>query len=132
LEAPTVKKEKPKTMEESIFKEDQPKKNPNLFELPSDVLPSTVEMSVGVMNQSTGLDNGLQPDMDPRLREVLEALSDEEYIDEALDDDFFEDLNAEGEAYDPAEDEEVYEDSEEEEHDEENEENYDWEAAFKK
>ncbi|KAG1406037.1 hypothetical protein G6F60_003204 [Rhizopus arrhizus] len=132
LEAPTVKKEKPKTMEESIFKEDQPKKNPNLFELPSDVLPSNVEMSVGVMNQSTGLDNGLQPDMDPRLREVLEALSDEEYIDEALDDDFFEDLNAEGEAYDPAEDEEVYEDSEEEEHDEENEENYDWEAAFKK
>lgn len=122
-------------MEESIFKEDQPKKNPNLFELPSDVLPSNVEMSVGVMNQSTGLDNGLQPDMDPRLREVLEALSDEEYIDEALDDDFFEDLNAEGEAYDPAEDEEVYEDSEEEEHDEENEENeenYDWEAAFKK
>lgn len=119
-------------MEESIFKEDQPKKNPNLFELPSDVLPSNVEMSVGVMNQSTGLDNGLQPDMDPRLREVLEALSDEEYIDEALDDDFFEDLNAEGEAYDPAEDEEVYDDYEEEEQDEENEENYDWEAAFKK
>ncbi|KAL0565762.1 hypothetical protein ABG067_009610, partial [Albugo candida] len=62
-------------------------------------------MSVGIMNQPTGTDNGLQPDMDPRLREVLEALEDEEYIEGDLDEDFFESLNAEGDPYDPEEDE---------------------------
>ncbi|CAO3693312.1 unnamed protein product [Rhizopus stolonifer] len=142
LEAPSAKKEKPKTMDESIFKDDidRPQKNPNLFELPTNVLPSNIEMNVGVMNQSTGLDNGLQPDMDPRLREVLEALSDEEYVDDDLDDDFFENLNGEGEPYDPAddiEDEEYYDSEEEYEHaDHEQEQadegNYNWEAAFKK
>lgn len=39
---------------------------------------------------------GLQPDMDPRLREVLEALEDEEYVEE--DDDFFGELVRDGEA----------------------------------
>ncbi|KAL9555533.1 hypothetical protein MBANPS3_002318 [Mucor bainieri] len=143
LEAPS-KKEKPKTLNDSMFKDDdvhRDQKNPNLFQLPSNVLPSNIEMSVGVMNQTTGLDGGLQPDMDPRLREVLEALSDEEYVENDLDDDFFEALNADGEPYDPAEDEEYY-DSEEEYEDYEvdaedgeeeiNEENYDWQAAFNK
>lgn len=32
---------------------------------------------------------GFQPDMDPRLREVLEALEDEAYVDDKGDDDFF-------------------------------------------
>ncbi|KAI9486662.1 MAG: Low temperature viability protein-domain-containing protein [Benjaminiella poitrasii] len=151
LEAPSAKKDKPKTINDSMFKDDskdeyREQKNPNLIQLPADVLPSSVEMTVGVMNQSTGLDNGLQPDLDPRLREVLEALSDEEFIDEGLDDDFFEQLNAEGEAYDPEEDEyfdseeyeeyeEYYEDEEDgerQEGEEENADNYDWEAAFKK
>jgi protein LTV1 len=141
MEAPG-KKEKPKRLDDSsMFKdndEDRPQKNPNLFELPADVLPSNVEMPVGVMNQNTGLENGLQPDMDPRLREILEALSDEEYVENDLGDDFFEELNAEGEAYDPYEDEEYYDSEEyyddEQQEDEEqvDEENYDWEAAFKK
>ena len=39
---------------------------------------------------------GFQPDMDPRLREVLEALSDEAYVDE--EDDLFEELTAGGNA----------------------------------
>ncbi|GAN03226.1 low temperature viability protein [Mucor ambiguus] len=142
LEAP-AKKEKPKTLNDSMFKDDdvhRDQKNPNLFQLPSNVLPSNIEMSVGVMNQTTGLDGGLQPDMDPRLREVLEALSDEEYVENDLDDDFFEALNADGEPYDPAEDEEYYDSEEEyedyeveaEEGEEINEENYDWQAAFNK
>lgn len=144
LEAP-AKKEKPKKLEDGgLFKDDdvyREQKNPNLIQLPADVLPSNIEMSVGVMNQATGLDNGLQPDMDPRLREVLEALDDEEYVDNELDDDFFESLNADGEPYDPEEDEEYYdseeeyyndEQDEEEEGGEVNEENYDWQAAFKK
>ncbi|KAK8096517.1 low-temperature viability protein ltv1 [Apiospora kogelbergensis] len=37
---------------------------------------------------------GLQPDMDPRLREVLEALEDEEYVDE--DEDIFTSLTKDG------------------------------------
>ncbi|KAL4870516.1 hypothetical protein BDV12DRAFT_55359 [Aspergillus spectabilis] len=44
---------------------------------------------------------GFQPDMDPRLREVLEALEDEEYVDEKEDDDFFGQLTANGEEIDP-------------------------------
>lgn len=142
LEAP-AKKEKPKTLNDSMFKDDdvhRDQKNPNLFQLPTNVLPSNIEMSVGVMNQTTGLDGGLQPDMDPRLREVLEALSDEEYVENDLDDDFFGALNADGEPYDPAEDEEYYDSEEEyedyevegEEGEEINEENYDWQAAFNK
>ncbi|KAI8058918.1 Low temperature viability protein-domain-containing protein [Gilbertella persicaria] len=137
LAAPSTKKEKPKTMDDGFLKDEyREKKNPRLIELPSSVLPSQVEMSVGVMNQSTGLDQGLQPDMDPRLREVFEALSDEEYIED-LDDDFFDALNADGEPYDPEEDEDYvdsdYEDYEQEEEQEVvTEENYDWEAAFKK
>lgn len=137
-------------MNESMFKDDEyrEQKNPNLFQLPANVLPSSVEMSVGVMNQSTGLDGGLQPDMDPRLREVLEALSDEEYVDGDLDEDFFEALNAEGDPYVPEEDDEDYydysgEDEEYEEYYEDeiegeegvqqvNADNYDWQAAFKK
>ncbi|CEP09868.1 hypothetical protein [Parasitella parasitica] len=142
LEAPG-KKEKPKTFNESMFKDDdadvhRDQKNPNLFQLPANVLPSSIEMSVGVMNQSTGREGGLQPDMDPRLREVLEALSDEEYVEDDLGDDFFEALNADGEAYDPAEDEEYFDSEEEyeefevEEGEEVNADNYDWQAAFDK
>jgi protein LTV1 len=37
---------------------------------------------------------GFQPDMDPRLREVLEALEDEEYVDD--DDDIFNELAQDG------------------------------------
>lgn len=145
LEAPG-KKEKPKTLNDSMFKDDEDvhrdQKNPNLFQIPSDVLPSNIEMSVGVMNQPSGLDGGLQPDMDPRLREVLEALEDEEYVENDLDEDFFESLNADGDPYDPEEDEEYFDDSEEEYYEDEvegeegaeapNSDNYDWEAAFKK
>ncbi|KAI7901719.1 Low temperature viability protein-domain-containing protein [Cokeromyces recurvatus] len=147
LEAP--KKEKPKTIHDAFLKEEdeyREQKNSKLIQLPSDVLPSSVEMAVGVMNQSTGLDNGLQPDMDPRLREVLEALSDDEFIDDELGDDFIEQLNADGEPYDPEEDDdyfdsevEEYEEYEEYDNEEQqqeegevNAENYDWEAAFKK
>lgn len=142
LEAPS-KKEKPKTMNDSMLKDDdvhRDQKNPNLFQLPSDVLPSNVEMSVGVMNQTTGLDGGLQPDMDPRLREVLEALSDEEYVENDLEDDFFAELNADGEPYNPEDDEEYYDSEEEyeeyeiegEEGEDVNADNYDWQAAFQK
>ncbi|KAI8078762.1 Low temperature viability protein-domain-containing protein [Halteromyces radiatus] len=148
LEAPGTRKEKSKKggdglllredVEEKadIFEKVNDKKNPNLFEMPSGVLPSNVELEKGVMNQPTGLEGGLQPDMDPRLREVLEALEDEEYVEDDLDN-FFDDLNDETlEPYDP--DEEEYEDYSDEEYEDYEEdgpvdpENYDWQAAFNK
>ncbi|KAK8079246.1 hypothetical protein PG994_003053 [Apiospora phragmitis] len=47
---------------------------------------------------------GLQPEMDPRLREVLEALEDEEYVDE--DEDIFASLTKDGKELDDREFEE--------------------------
>jgi protein LTV1 len=44
---------------------------------------------------------GFQPDMDPRLREVLEALEDEAYVDD--DDEIFEELAQDGEEVNEAE-----------------------------
>ena len=57
---------------------------------------------------------GFQPDMDPRLREVLEALEDEEYVDEKEDDDFFGELTGEGEEVDPGDWEDTLFDHDEE------------------
>lgn len=57
---------------------------------------------------------GFQPDMDPRLREVLEALEDEEYVDEKEDDDFFGELTNEGEEVDPGDWEDTLFDHDEE------------------
>ncbi|KAK7520787.1 low-temperature viability protein-like protein ltv1 [Phyllosticta citriasiana] len=42
---------------------------------------------------------GFQPDMDPRLREVLEALEDEAYVDD--EDDIFDELAKDGQEVDP-------------------------------
>ncbi|CAO3641707.1 unnamed protein product [Cunninghamella blakesleeana] len=164
LEAPTARKEKNKQpigglqlrdeIEEKntstsggkgLFDDVDTKKNPNLFELPTDVLPSNIEVDTRLMNQ-TGLEGGLQPDMDPRLREILEALEDDAYVENDLDESFFDDLNDESaEVYDPDEDEyyddvynEEYGDDEEVEYEDIEEdgpidpENYDWQAAFNK
>lgn len=76
---------------------------------------------------------GLKPDMDPRLREVLEALEDEEYVDEDVEgeEDLFSQLICTGEVKDESEwkqlapeeqpEELVQRDGEE-----------DWEFAFRK
>ena len=39
---------------------------------------------------------GLQPDMDPHLRQTLEALDDDAFVDDKLEDDFFTDLVQDG------------------------------------
>ncbi|KAL2865652.1 ribosome biogenesis protein LTV1 [Aspergillus lucknowensis] len=57
---------------------------------------------------------GFQPDMDPRLREVLEALDDEEYVDEKEDDDFFGQLTSQAEEMDPGDWEDTLFDEDEE------------------
>ncbi|KAL3474506.1 Low temperature viability protein [Aspergillus californicus] len=60
---------------------------------------------------------GFQPDMDPRLREALEALEDEEYIDQDEEGDFFGQLTSTGEEMDPGDWEDTIFDHDEEEND---------------
>jgi protein LTV1 len=55
---------------------------------------------------------GFQPDMDPRLREVLEALEDEAYVDEEAGEDIFQELAVDGQELSKYEFEEVYDDFE--------------------
>lgn len=65
--------------------------------LPEDVLPSEFVKKRSYQDQQDVPDEiaGFQPDMDPRLREVLEALEDEEYVDDE-DDDLFGQLTQDG------------------------------------
>ena len=65
--------------------------------LPEDMLPSDFVRKTTYQDQQDIPDAlaGFQPDMDPRLREVLEALEDEEYVDD--EESFFEELAADGE-----------------------------------
>lgn len=74
----------------------------DMFQLPHEVLPSKYEMSVADVRESqqavpTEL-QGLQPDMDPHLRQVLEALDDDAFVDEE-EGDVFDELLESGEAY---------------------------------
>lgn len=59
---------------------------------------------------------GFQPDMDPRLREVLEALEDDAYVDD--DEDIFQELAKERHEIDEYEFDETYDESYPEEYDE--------------
>jgi len=67
-----------------VFKDD--------IELPEDVLPSKRTVKQTYQDQQNVPDEiaGFKPDMNPALREVLEALEDEAYVDET--DDIFDDL----------------------------------------
>lgn len=70
-----------------------------LKDLPPDVLPSTSELPRTYESQQEIPDSisGFQPDMDPHLRQVLEALDDDAFVDDDLDDNFFGDLVKDGE-----------------------------------
>ncbi|KZT39693.1 LTV-domain-containing protein [Sistotremastrum suecicum HHB10207 ss-3] len=72
--------------------------------LPPSVLPSKTELPLSSIHAAQSAIppslQGLQPDMDPHLRQVLEALEDEAFVDddpEATADDFFGELVADGE-----------------------------------
>ncbi|RPB26800.1 Low temperature viability protein [Terfezia boudieri ATCC MYA-4762] len=60
--------------------------------LPKDLLPNEKLTKRSYQDQQNIPDElaGFQPDMDPRLREVLEALEDEEYVDD--DEDIFSEI----------------------------------------
>jgi protein LTV1 len=110
-----------------------------LIDIPAEALPSTSEVPRNYESQQaipTSI-SGFQPDMDPHLRQVLEALEDEEFVDDELSDDFFGKLVIGGERADDEEldfefdengiDDEVVEAGEEVPNDDENE---GWEARF--
>ncbi|KAK0505752.1 Low temperature viability protein-domain-containing protein [Armillaria luteobubalina] len=82
-------------------KQKQPKDGAGLSlrDLPDGVLPSKSELPRTFESQQAIPDSisGFQPDMDPHLRQVLEALEDEAFIDDNLEDDFFGELVTEGE-----------------------------------
>ncbi|KAK0208687.1 Low temperature viability protein-domain-containing protein [Desarmillaria ectypa] len=71
----------------------------SLRDLPEGVLPSKSELPRTFESQQAIPDSisGFQPDMDPHLRQVLEALEDDAFIDDNLEDDFFGQLVTDGE-----------------------------------
>ena len=71
----------------------------SLQDLPPEVLPSASELPRDFESQAAVQSSisGLQPNMDPHLRQTLEALEDDAYADDDLDDDFFGELIKDGE-----------------------------------
>ncbi|KAI9444930.1 LTV-domain-containing protein [Lactarius indigo] len=71
----------------------------SLRDLPADVFPSASELPRDFESQAAiqSSISGLQPDMDPHLRQTLEALEDDAYVDDGLGDDFFGELIGDGE-----------------------------------
>lgn len=92
IEAPTTSKRNQKV-------EFSSRKGSDALELPEGVLPSASEVPRNFETQQAIPDSiaGFQPDMDPHLRQVLEALDDDAFVDDDLDNDFFSKLVAEGE-----------------------------------
>ncbi|KIH90875.1 protein LTV1 [Sporothrix brasiliensis 5110] len=81
--------------------------------LDADILPAKALQRVTYQNQQDVPDAiaGFQPDLDPRLREVLEALEDEAYVDDdESNDDLFQQLAKDGEELDQNEFEDQYDD----------------------
>ncbi|PFH52312.1 hypothetical protein AMATHDRAFT_189929 [Amanita thiersii Skay4041] len=76
------------------------------LDLPQSVFASKTELPSNYQSQQAIPESiaGFQPDMDPHLRQVLEALEDDTFVEENLDDDFFGELVKDGER---ASDEEV-------------------------
>jgi len=71
----------------------------NLLDLPDGVLASAYEIPRTYESQQAIPESisGFQPDMDPHLRQTLEALDDDAFVDDALEDGFFNELVADGE-----------------------------------
>jgi len=68
-------------------------------DLPPEALPSASELPRDFESQAAVQSSisGLQPNMDPHLRQTLEALEDDAYVDDDLHDDFFGELVKDGE-----------------------------------
>lgn len=106
VEAPAPKnKGKGKTLEDAL--RDTSLEDRGGLLLDEEILPSKNLRKVTYQAQQDVPDAlaGFQPDMDPRLREVLEALDDDAYVDE--EDDIFGELAKDGEEIDEEEFEEA-------------------------
>ncbi|KAF8079061.1 Low temperature viability protein-domain-containing protein [Lyophyllum atratum] len=70
-----------------------------LRDLPPDVLASKAELPRTYESQQAvpASISGFQPDMDPHLRQALEALEDDAFVNDDLEDDFFGELVGDGE-----------------------------------
>ncbi|TGZ83952.1 Low temperature viability protein [Ascodesmis nigricans] len=90
------KGKKKMTLEEALIAEDEQKKKNDLL-MPKELLPSEKLVKRTWQDQMDipASLQGFQPDMDPRLREVLEALEDDAYVEE--DEDLFGELAQGGE-----------------------------------
>lgn len=75
------------------------KKPIELLDLPEETLPSEIELPRNYESQQAIPSSiaGFQPDMDPHLRQTLEALDDDAFVDEDLGEDFFGELVKDGE-----------------------------------
>ena len=75
-----------------------------MFDLPEDVFASEQEISLqDAYDRAEAIPSelqGLQPDMDPHLRQVLEALEDDAFVDEKGEEDWFAELVGGGEKED--------------------------------
>jgi protein LTV1 len=71
----------------------------NSLDLPDGVLASAYELPRTYESEQAVPESisGFQPDMDPHLRQTLEALDDDAFVDDELADDFFNELVADGE-----------------------------------
>ena len=71
----------------------------SLHDIPPEALPSATELPRDFESQAAiqSSISGLKPDMDPHLRQALEALEDDAYVDDELDDDLFGELIKDGE-----------------------------------
>ncbi|OLN85011.1 Protein LTV1 [Colletotrichum chlorophyti] len=100
------------SLEEALRQMDLSQKSEELLD--ESVLPSKNLQRMNYQSQQDIPDAiaGFQPDMDPRLREVLEALEDDAYVDE--DDDIFQQLAKDSREVDQYEFEEQYDDFEDE------------------
>ncbi|KAG9313992.1 Low temperature viability protein-domain-containing protein [Chiua virens] len=115
------------------------KSNPNdpliVQGLPAEVLASTTEMPRNFETQEAIPSSiaGFQPDMDPHLRQTLDALEDDAFVDDDAEDDFFTELVRDGERDGEEElDYEFYEYASPEEGEDGCDEEENWEARFAK
>ncbi|KAJ7086592.1 Low temperature viability protein-domain-containing protein [Mycena crocata] len=121
----------------SVSKKDKGK-GITLKELPDGVLASTSELPRTYESQQAVPASiaGFRPDMDPHLRQVLEALEDDAFVEDDLEDDFFGELVGDGER--GSDDEVAFEfsehgagiEAEDDEEVEELDESASWEARF--
>lgn len=96
IEAPSTSKQKGKS--------GRNKNGIDFLDLPAESLPSKAELSkeqvYSAQEAIPSEISGLQPNMNPHLRQTLEALEDDAFVDERLEDDFFGELVGDGELVD--------------------------------